>query len=199
MPHELPPLPYAYDALEPHYDAATVKLHHDMHHAAYVKGLNDAEARLAAARQSGDFGAIQSLERLIAFHGAGHQLHSVFWTNMAPNGGGRPNGALHAQIEKDFGSFDAFLAQFKAACVAVEGSGWGVLAYNRMFGKLEVLTAMNHQNLAQWSAEPILVCDVWEHAYYLKYNNRRAEWVNVFCASLIAWDNVASRLQAAMS
>lgn len=197
MPHELPPLPYAYDALEPHYDAATLKLHHDMHHAAYVKGLNDAEAKLVAARAANDFAQVQWLSRLLAFHGAGHLLHTVFWTNMKPNGGGKAGGELLARIEKDFGSFDGFLAQFKAASAAVEGSGWGVLAWNRAFGKLEVLTAMNHQNLTQWSCVPLLVCDVWEHAYYLKYNNRRAEWVNVFCANLIAWDNVAERFDAA--
>jgi Fe-Mn family superoxide dismutase len=197
MPHELPPLPYAYDALEPHYDQATLKLHHDMHHAAYVKGLNDAEAKLVTARANNDFAQIQWLERLLAFHGAGHLLHTVFWTNMKPNGGGKPSGELASRIEKDFGSFDGFLGQFKAATAAVEGSGWGVLVWNRAFQKLEVLTAMNHQNLTQWSCVPLLVCDAWEHAYYLKYNNRRAEWINVFCANLINWDNVAERFDAA--
>jgi Fe-Mn family superoxide dismutase len=197
MPHELPPLPYAYDALEPHYDQATLKLHHDMHHAAYVKGLNDAEAKLVSARANNDFAQIQWLERLLAFHGAGHLLHTVFWTNMKPDGGGKPSGELASRIEKDFGSFDGFLGQFKAATAAVEGSGWGVLVWNRAFQKLEVLTAMNHQNLTQWSCVPLLVCDAWEHAYYLKYNNRRAEWINVFCANLINWDNVAERFDAA--
>jgi superoxide dismutase, Fe-Mn family len=199
MPHALPPLPYAYDALEPHYDKETVRLHHDMHHAAYVTGLNAAEEKLAAARKGSDFAAIQALSRQIAFHGAGHQLHSVFWTNMKPAGGGKPDGALAAQIDKDFGSFDAFVAQFKAASAAVEGSGWGVLAWNANFGALQILTAMNHQDLAQWATTPILVCDVWEHAYYLKYQNKRAAWVEAFVANLINWSDVAERFAAAKS
>lgn len=197
MPHELPPLPYEYNALEPHYDEATVRLHHDKHHKAYVDGLNTAEGKLAAARTSGDFGAIQALERQIAFHGAGHQLHSIFWTNMKPQGGGRPSGALLSQIEKDFGSFDAFLGQFKAATVAVEGSGWGILAWNRQFNQLEVLAAMNHQNQTHWDTVPLLVCDAWEHAYYLKYQNARAKWVDAFCDNLINWDDVGKRLEGA--
>jgi Fe-Mn family superoxide dismutase len=197
MPHELPPLPYDYNALEPHYDEATVRLHHGKHHNAYVLGLNAAEAKLADARKSGDFGAVQALERQIAFHGAGHQLHSIFWTNMKPNGGGRPSGALLAQIEADFGSFDAFIGHFKAASAAVEGSGWGILAYNRQFKKLEVLAAMNHQNQTQWDSTPLLVCDAWEHAYYLKYQNLRANWVATFVEHLINWDDVAARFEAA--
>ena len=197
MPHVLPPLPYAYDALEPHYDKETVRLHHDMHHAAYVTGLNTAEDKLEAARKSGDFGAIQALERQIAFHGAGHQLHSIFWTNMTPIGGGKPDGELLAQIEKDFGSFEGYTAQFKAASAAVEGSGWGVLAWNAQFGKLVILTAMNHQDLAQWATTPILVCDVWEHAYYLKYQNKRAAWIEAFTSNLVNWADVAERFAAA--
>ena len=199
MPHELPALPYAYDALEPHYDEATVRLHHDKHHAAYVTGLNAAEAKLAEARTKGDFAAVQALSRQLAFHGAGHQLHTVFWTNMKAGGGGRASGDLAAQIDTDFGSFEAFLAQFKAATVAVEGSGWGLLVWNRQFAKLEVLTAMNHQNQSQWASVPLLVCDAWEHAYYLKYNNRRADWVNAFTEHLINWDDVAARFEAGRS
>lgn len=197
MAHVLPPLPYAYDALEPHYDAATVTLHHDMHHKAYVTGLNTAEEKLAAARKSGDFGAIQALGRQIAFHGAGHQLHSIFWTNMKPQGGGQPTGDLLAQITTDFDSFEAFTAQFKAASAAVEGSGWGVLVWNNQFKKLEILTAMNHQDLATWSSSPLLVCDVWEHAYYLKYQNKRAAWIEAFLGHLVNWDDVAERFAAA--
>lgn len=199
MAHELPPLPYAYEALEPWYDAATLRLHHDKHHLAYVTGLNTAEQKLADARKNNDFGNIQALERQVAFHGAGHLLHSVFWTNMKPNGGGRPDGAVLRRIEQDFGSFDGFVAQFKAATAAVEGSGWGVLVWNRAFRQLQILTAMNHQNLTQWSCVPLLVCDVWEHAYYLKYQNRRAEWIDAFVANLINWDDVAARFEAAQS
>src|SRR5512143_2573332 len=118
MPYTLPPLPYPYEALEPHYDQATVKLHHDAHHKAYVDGLNNAEEKLAAARQGGDFALVKHWERELAFNGSGHFLHSIFWTNMAPagkGGGGHPEGALDKQIAKDFGSFDAFQKQMSAA------------------------------------------------------------------------------------
>jgi Fe-Mn family superoxide dismutase len=196
MPHELPPLPYDYNALEPHIDEQTMKLHHDIHHAGYVKGLNAAEEKLAAARKSGDFGAVKHLSRELAFHGSGHYLHCIFWQNMSPDGGGKPSGDLLAQIEKDFGSFDACLAQFKAASGAVEGSGWGVLGYHKEAGALQVLTAEKHQNLTQWGITPLLVIDVWEHAYYLKYQNKRAAYVDAF-TNVINWDDVAKRLSDA--
>lgn len=192
MPHELPPLDYPFEALEPHIDAQTMKLHHDMHHAAYVKGLNTAEAKLAEAREAQDFSLVKHWERELAFHGAGHFLHCIFWKNMSPNGGGKPDGALLQQIEKDFSSFDRFLAQFKAAAVAVEGSGWALLVKNKFAGKLEILTAEKHQDLTQWVTEPLLVLDVWEHAYYLKYQNRRAEYVEAF-PNVINWRDVAAR------
>jgi Fe-Mn family superoxide dismutase len=198
VPHELPPLPYDYSALEPHYDEATLRLHHDKHHNAYVVALNAAEQKLANARQSGDFATVQGLERQIAFNGAGHQLHSIFWTNMKKDGGGRPKGSLLAQIVKDFGTYEGFMAQFKAAATTVEGSGWGVLALYRTFKKLEVLAAMNHQNQGQWDSVPLLVCDVWEHAYYLKYQNLRPNWVAAFVDHLVNWDDVAERFERAL-
>lgn len=194
MAHELPPLDYSYDSLEPHIDAATMRLHHDMHHAAYVKGLNTAEAKLAEARESNDYSLVKHWERELAFHGAGHFLHCIFWKNMSPEGGGKPDGALLKQIEKDFYSFDAFLSQFKAASTAVEGSGWGLLVKNYHAGKLEILTSEKHQNLSQWVVEPILVLDVWEHAYYLKYQNRRAEYVEAF-TKVINWKDVSQRFE----
>jgi len=199
MAHELPPLSYDYDALEPWYDEQTLRLHHDKHHAGYVNGLNAAESKLAAARASGDNAAVKALTAALAFHGSGHMLHSIFWTNMKPQGGGAPEGALAAQIERDFGSYDAFLAQFKAATATVEGSGWGLLVWNRAFGKLEILQAHNHQNTAHWASVPVLAVDVWEHAYYLKYQNRRAEFISVFFDHLVDWDDVAARLAKAQS
>ena len=113
---------------------------------------------------------------------------------MKPGGGGAPSGDLAAQIDADFGSFDAFLAQFKAATTSVEGSGWGLLVWNRFTGKLEILQALNHQHSSQWASVPLLAVDVWEHAYYLQYQNRRAAWVDTFFAELVNWDNVAERL-----
>ena len=194
MAHELPKLPYAYDALEPYIDEQTMKLHHDIHHAGYVNGLNAAEAKLAAARAAGDFSAVKHLSREAAFHGSGHLLHSVFWPNMiaASQAQAAPGGDLADAIARDFGSFEAFKGQFVAASIAVEGSGWGILAYRPTDDTLVVLTAEKHQNLTQWGVVPLLVLDVWEHAYYLKYQNRRGEYVNNFF-NIINWADVAER------
>ncbi len=196
MPYQLPELPYAYDALEPHYDEATVRLHHDIHHKGYVDGLNNAEAKLAEAREKGDFGLVKHWERELAFHGSGHLLHTLFWTNMTPDGGGTPAGSLGERISQDFGSFKAFKKQFSAAAVAVEGSGWAVLVWNPEFKKLEILQAEKHQNLTQWGAVPLLTVDVWEHAYYLKYQNKRAAWVETWW-NLVNWADVSQRFDKA--
>lgn len=199
MPHQLPPLPYSYDALEPHFDSQTMHLHHDLHHKAYVEGLNKAEEMLAQARQSGDFSTVKHWEREAAFHGSGHFLHSIFWANLAPagkGGGGDPSGELGQQIKADFGSLEAFKKQFTAATVAIEGGGWGILAYRPMDKRLTILTAEKHQDLTQWGVMPLLVCDVWEHAYYLRYQNKRADYVNQFW-NVVRWSDVGERLQNA--
>ena len=187
--HELPPLPYAYNALEPHYDEQTVRLHHDAHHKAYVDGLNNAEARLAEARAKSDFSLVKHWERELAFHGSGALLHKFFWENMKPNGGGTATGDIAAQIKEDFGDYESFKKQFTAAAVAVEGSGWAILTWNNNFNKLEILTAEKHQNLTQWGSVPLLIVDVWEHAYYLKYQNKRAAWVEAWW-NLVNWEDV---------
>ena len=195
MAHQLPPLPYAYNALEPYIDEQTMRLHHDKHHQGYVDGLNKAEAKLAEARADGDYSLIQHWERQLAFHGAGHFLHTIFWPNMAAAGraavASQP-GIWRARLPADFGSFDAFQAQFSAAATGVEGNGWGILAYRKADDKLVILTAENHQKLTQWVVQPLLVLDVWEHAYYLKYQNRRAEYVKNFF-NIVNWANVAER------
>ncbi len=195
--HELPPLPYAYNALEPVMDEQTVKLHHDKHHAGYVKGLNRAEVQIAEARKAGDFTLVKHLERELAFHGSGHILHTIFWNNLSPNGGGTPGGELAKAIDAEFGSFESFKAQMIAATKSVEASGWGIFGYSVVFGKLVILQAEKHQNLTQWGAVPLLVIDVWEHAYYLKYQNRRAEFVNKIF-DIINWKDVANRYKMAM-
>jgi len=197
MAHELPPLPYDYTALEPYYQEKLLRLHHDKHHAGYVKGLNAAEDALAEMMKSGDYANIKPVCRAQAFHGSGHILHSIFWTNMKANGGGSPSGDLAGMIKKDFGSYAAFQALFTSATNDVEASGWGVLAYRPMDGKLVVLQAERHQDLTQWGVIPVLVCDAWEHAYYLQYENNRLEWVNTFVSHLVNWENVAARLAAA--
>jgi superoxide dismutase, Fe-Mn family len=194
---ELPALPYAYDALEPYYDEQTVKLHHDKHHAAYVTGLNAAYQKLDAALAAGDFAGAEGISRDLAFHGSGHILHSIFWTNMKAGGGGAPSGALAAAIDGAFVSFEKFKGYFLAAANQVKGSGWGVLGYRKGDDSLVVLQAQTHENLTQWGVVPILVLDVWEHAYYLKYKNQRPEWTKAFLEHLVNWDDVAARLAKA--
>ncbi len=191
--HKLPELPYAYDALEPYIDAMTMELHHSKHHAAYVTGLNKAEAELAKARAANDYALVQHWSRQAAFHGGGHYLHSMFWTIMAPpgnGGGGKPTGALLAKIEEDFGSFEAFQAHFSAAAVAVEGGGWALLHYRPEDKRLVVLQAESQQKLSPWGSVPILGIDVWEHAYYLKHQNRRADYVKDWW-NVVNWEQVA--------
>jgi Fe-Mn family superoxide dismutase len=199
MSHELPPLPYDYNALEPYIDEQTMRLHHDKHHQGYVNGLNNAEAKLAEARASGDYALVAHWERALAFHGSGHFLHTIYWANMAPagnGGGGEPSGALAKQIDKDFGSFAAFKAQFSAATAAVEGSGWGILAWQTGSDQLVILQAEKHQNLTQQGAVPLLVLDVWEHAYYLKYQNRRGEYIDAWW-NVVNWADAAERFAEA--
>lgn len=144
--HVLPPLPYPYDALEPYISQETLRLHHDKHHLAYVNNLNRAERELAAAREAGDFSLIRFWETELAFNGSGHILHSIYWTNMAP-GGDKPGPFISRQINMAFGDFDAFKKQFLAASNAVQGSGWGILAWNPAWGRLEILQAEKHENL----------------------------------------------------
>jgi len=199
--YELPPLPYPYTALEPYIDEQTMHLHHDIHHKGYVDGLNKADGELAKAREANDFALVKHWEREAAFHGSGHILHAIFWTNMAPagnGGGGTPEGVLAQQIEKDFGSFDKFKAQYMAATTAIEGSGWGILAWQPLGRKLVILTAEKHQQLTQWGAVPLLVLDVWEHAYYLKYQNKRGEYVKAFF-NIVNWADVAARFEKAQA
>ena len=196
MAHELPPLPYDYNSLEPHIDEQTMRLHHSKHHQAYVTGLNTAESKLKEAREKNDFALIKHWARELAFHGSGHFLHTIFWLNMAPGAGGKPKGSLLEAIEKTFGSYDTFWAQYKAAGAAVEGSGWVLLVKNSMTGALEILTAEKHQDLGQWVVTPLLVLDVWEHAYYLKHQNNRAGYIDAF-QNVINWSDVQNRFDKA--
>jgi superoxide dismutase, Fe-Mn family len=193
MAHVLPELPYLYNALEPYYDEQTVRIHHDLHHKAYVDGLNNAETKQAEATATGDFALVKHWARELAFHGSGHILHTIFWENMKPGGGGPADGAVAELIERDFGSFDNFKKLFSAAAAAVEGSGWTILACNPAFEKLVVLQAEKHQDLTQWGAVPLLIVDVWEHAYYLKYQNKRAAWIEAWW-NLVNWDDVNRRV-----
>ncbi|HIJ11870.1 TPA: superoxide dismutase, partial [Candidatus Woesearchaeota archaeon] len=185
-----------YNALEPYYDEQTVQIHHDKHHAGYVKGLNNAMSKLKSARELGEFGLIKHWEREMAFHGAGHHLHTLFWENMRPGKEeNKAEEALLEAIEKWFGSWDAFVTQFTKATAAVEGSGWGVLASCK-HGSLHVFQVEKHQDGMVPGLQPIMVCDVWEHAYYLKYQNRRAEWIQNFM-KLVNWEDVAKKYENA--
>ncbi|KEJ02486.1 superoxide dismutase [Clostridium botulinum A2B3 87] len=197
MAHTLPNLNYDYNALEPHYDEQTLKIHHDIHHKTYVDGLNKAEQKLQEARESGDFALIKHWEKEIAFHGSGHILHTLFWENMTPNGKLNPEGSVIERIKQDFGDYEKFKKQFTEAAIAVEGSGWTILAWNPMFQKLVILQAEKHQNLTQWGVVPLLILDLWEHAYYLKYQNRRAEFINAWW-NIVNWDIVNTRYDNAI-
>ena len=191
----LPTLPYSYKALEPHYQERPLEIHHTKHHAGYVRGLNQTLEALSAAREFTDYSAIKSLSRNLAFHGSGHVLHSLFWNSMVP-GGTEPTGLLTEAMEKNFGSLDSAKQQFSAAAKKVEGSGWAVLAYEPVGDKLLILQTEKHQNLTFWGAIPLLVCDVWEHAYYLQYANNRSEWVDNFL-KLANWNFAAQRYEQA--
>lgn len=199
-PPTLPPLPYAYDALEPFIDAETMRLHHDKHHQGYVNGLIKTEEALEKARASNDYGLIQHLSRQLAFNNGAHFLHSLFWEVMAPagkGGGGEPTGMLKSAIEQSFGSVDACKAQFSAAAKAVEGSGWALLHYRKADQRLIILQAENQHKLTAWGTTPILGIDVWEHAYYLKYRNDRGAYVNNWW-NIVNWPQVQKNMQAAM-
>ena len=194
QPYTLPPLQYK--SLEPVIDDPTLALHHDKHHAGYVKGANAAIEAIEKARADGDFALIKTWERALAFHGSGHALHTLYWASMWPGGRGKPSADLEAAVEASFGSKDKMLAQFAAATKAVEASGWGILAHEPLGKRLVVLQAERHQDLTVWGCVPILVCDVWEHAYYLKYQNRRAEYVDAWMA-IIDWESAGARFAAA--
>jgi len=190
--YTLPDLPYDYAALEPHYSAQILELHHDKHHAAYVKGLNDTMDQLAEARDKGDYSSIVGLEKSHAFNLSGHVLHSLFWTNLSPDGGGKPEGELAAAIDENFGSFDAFKAQLTSATTSVQGSGWGVLAWEPLGKRLYVEQVYDHQGNVGQSGVNLLVFDAWEHAFYLQYLNVKADYVKALW-EIVNWDDVADR------
>ena len=197
----LPDLPYPYDALEPVIDEQTMRIHHGKHHAGYVKGVNNALDKLNEIRWGGDSSLIQHWQRQLSFHMGGHINHTLFWSGMKPEsegGGGQPNGNLMNQITNDFGSFTKFVEHFKSAATKVEGSGWGWLVYEPASNRLMITQMQNQQDMMFSGAIPLLGVDVWEHAYYLKYQNRRAEYVENFMR-VIDWTEISRRFEAARS
>lgn len=197
-PYELPPLGYDYAALEPHYSARMLELHHDKHHKAYVDGVNATLDKLATARESDDLSAIVGLEKTLAFNLSGHVLHTLFWKNLSPNGGDRPDGELAAAIEEHFSSFDAFKKQLTQATSTVQGSGWGALSWEPLGERLFIEQIYDHQGNVGQGGVPLLVLDAWEHAYYLQYENRRADYVTAIW-NVIDWFDVASRFARAQA
>jgi Fe-Mn family superoxide dismutase len=195
-PYELPSLGYDYAALEPHYSARVLELHHDKHHKAYVDGVNAALDKLVAARESDDLSALVGLEKTLAFNLSGHVLHTLFWKNLSPDGGDRPGGELATAIDENFGSFDAFKRQLTQATSTVQGSGWGALSWEPLGERLFIEQIYDHQGNVGQGGVPLLVLDAWEHAYYLQYENRRADYVNAIW-NVIDWSDVASRFARA--
>ncbi|MFD2762386.1 superoxide dismutase [Lentibacillus juripiscarius] len=194
--HKLPPLPYDYNALEPHISEEIMRLHHDKHHKGYVEGLNKAEKEMEKARKRGDFSLIRHWENEAAFNGAGHYLHTIFWHNMCPNGGGKPDGTIAKEIKRTFGSFDKFKEHFSHAAEKVQSVGWAMLVWSPRSHRTEILQAEKHQNLSQQDIIPLLVLDVWEHAYYLQYQTNRKDYIDAWW-NVVNWDDVNQRFQQA--
>ena len=194
--YTLPDLPYDPGALEPHLSARILELHHDQHHAAYVKGANTALERLDEVRSSGDFATITMLERNLAFNLSGHVLHSVLWTNLSPDGGGEPTGALASAIEDHFGGFERFRAQLTEAATTIQGSGWALASWEPLAGRLVVQQVHDHQGEHGQGSVPLLAIDAWEHAYYLQYENRKADYLDAIW-NVICWPDVGRRFEAA--
>lgn len=190
--YTLPELPWDYSALEPHYSARQVELHHDKHHAAYVEGANAVLEKLAAAREKQDYSAINQLQKNLAFHVSGHVLHSMLWNNLCPKGGGNPEGELAAAVVECFGSVDAMRGQMTEAAINLQGSGWAALAWEPVGKILVVEQIYDHQGNIGNGTAPLLVLDMWEHAYYLQYQNVKASWVGAYW-NLVHWQDVADR------
>ena len=196
--YTLPELPYDYAALEPHISGRIMELHHDKHHAAYVAGANAALEALTAARDAGDLGAVNLWEKNLAFNLGGHTNHSVFWKNLSPNGGGQPEGELAEAIQDSFGSFEKFQAHFTATALGIQGSGWAVLAYDSISGKLVVFQLFDQQGNVPVGTIPLFMVDMWEHAFYLDYLNVKADYVKAIW-NIVNWQDVSERLQAAVA
>lgn len=195
--HTLPELPYEYSALEPVINREIMSLHHSKHHATYVNNLNAAEEKLAQAQSKGDIDTIINLAPALKFNGGGHINHTIFWQNLSPNGG-KPSDALTKAVEKDFGSWENMKNQLANSSVAVQGSGWGWLGYNKQMKKLQIATCQNQDPLqATTGLVPLFGIDVWEHAYYLQYKNVRADYVKAIF-DVANWNDVSARFEKAL-
>ncbi|TDW15840.1 superoxide dismutase [Kribbella kalugense] len=194
--YTLPDLPYDYSALAPSIAGEIMELHHDKHHATYVKGLNDTLDKLAEARDKGDFGSIVGLEKTLAFNLGGHVNHSIFWKNLSPDGGDKPDGELGAAIDESFGSFDGFQANFTASATTIQGSGWAILGWDALGGQLLVHQLYDQQGNLPAGQIPIVMLDMWEHAFYLQYKNVKPDYVKAWW-NVVNWADAQARFDAA--
>lgn len=202
--YELPKVPYAYDALEPHIDARTMEIHHTKHHQAYTDKLNDALTKCPADIQGKDIIEIlkninqvpEDVRGAVNFNGGGFDNHRLFWNNMKPNGGGSPGGKIADAINQSFGSFDKFKEEFSSKTTVIQGSGWGWLVFNPKTSKVEYKSMPNQTSPRTEGLIPLLGCDVWEHAYYLKYLNKRPDYVSAWW-NVVNWEEVDNRFSKA--
>jgi Fe-Mn family superoxide dismutase len=196
--YTLPDLAYDFGALEPHINGRIMELHHDKHHAGYVKGANATLEKLHEMRGKDDFSVLSMLERNLAFHVSGHILHSVFWTNLSPDGGGEPDGDLAATLEDTFGGIGTFRQQMTEAASTIQGSGWALASWEPVAGRLVVQQVHDHQGNHGQGTVPLLAIDAWEHAFYLQYENRKTEFFDAIW-NVVNWRDVARRLAEAQS
>ncbi len=194
--YKLPELEYDYSALEPHISAKIMELHHSKHHNAYVTGANSALEALANARGNGDFANINKLEKDLAFNLGGHVNHSIFWTNLSPQGGGTPEGELASAVDEFFGSFEGFRNHFSQNALGIQGSGWSALVWDSLGKRLNIQQFFDQQANFPAGSVPLLMLDMWEHAFYLDYVNVKADYVDAFW-KIVNWDNVQQRFERA--
>lgn len=196
MTYTLPDLDYDYGALDPSISGQIMELHHSKHHAAYVAGANQALEQMAEARDSGNFGNLPKLEKDLAFHLGGHTNHSIFWKNLGPDSKDRPEGELAAAIEEFFGDYEKFVAHFNAAALGLQGSGWALLAWDAVGSRLVINQLYDQQGNVPVLTTPLLMLDMWEHAFYLDYKNVKGDYVKAFW-SIVNWADVEKRFEAA--
>ncbi|TDC56678.1 superoxide dismutase [Jiangella ureilytica] len=194
--YSLPDLPYDYGALEPHIAGQIMELHHSKHHQTYVSGTNTALEQLEEARATNKLDTVNQLQKNLAFNLAGHVNHTVFWNNMSPEGGDKPDGELGAAVDEFFGSFDAFRAHYTAAALGIQGSGWSILAWESIGRRLVIEQLYDHQGNLAAGTVPLLMLDMWEHAFYLQYKNVKPDYVAAFW-NIVNWPDVATRFETA--
>ena len=195
--HELQPLPYPYDGLEPFISRDILRIHHLTHHAGYIDGLNLAERALVEARTQEDFALVRHWERELAFNGSGDILHTLYWFNMTPAPPAEMPLEVQRLLKRDYGSFERFQHHYTEAAARVAGNGWATLVWQPQYGRSEIMAPERHENMTQWGVIPLLVVDVWEHAYYLQYQARRREYLDGWW-QVVDWTEVQRRLVRAM-